>query len=325
MVHPVLLHLARISRVFGMRPQTCRSLIVRSFVVVLAGNFAAPPLNAQDIPQLERAPDKYLNSTVIVDELPGHASGNENFPPGRLVHYAENGDVLFETSMLKMPYDVAFLPDGTYWVSLIRENALWRINTRGETLAVINVGGYPCAFELLPNGNILVAGWDDDVPGFVKEFTPAGEIVWQLDGLKWPWKAQRLGNGNTLIADAGQNRVYEVNPEKQEVWAVDNLGPEKNELFDGLGPVYVQRIANGNTLISIRAISKVIEVDRSGSVVWEVGDDIVKTPYSAVRLKNGNTLIADGGNHRIIEVTPGKSIAWKKDGFGYPAKAYRVE
>ena len=271
------------------------------------------------------AADIYQNSTLVVDEIPGRIAGDENYPPGRLTHYAENGDVIFETNMLKMPYDATYMNDGTYWVSLIRERALWHISQDSETLNVIYVGGYPCAFEVLPNGNILVAGWDDDKPGFVKEFNQQGELVWELPDLKWPWKAERLENGNTLIADAGLNRVYEVNESGEEVWAVDNLGPEVNELFDGLGPVYVQRLESGNTLVSVRAINKIVELDVAGNVVWEVGDDIVKTPYSAIRLKSGNTLISDQGNHRVIEIDSDKNIVWEKSGIGYPAKAYRKE
>ncbi len=264
-------------------------------------------------------------ATLIVDEIPGLIDGNRDYPPGRLLHLAADESVIFETNMLKMPYDAVRMEDGSYWVSLIRENALWRISQNSETLAVIPVGGYPCAFQVLPNGNILVAGWDDDVPGFVKEFTATGDIVWQILDLKWPWKAERLANGNTLIADAGTNRVFEVNASKEEVWAIENLGPEENQLFDGLGPVYVQRLENGNTLVSIRGLSQIVELDRSGDVVWQVGDELVQAPYSAVRLKNGNTLIADTGNARVIEIDSDKNIVWSKDGLGYPAKAYREE
>ncbi|HRW30317.1 MAG TPA: hypothetical protein P5227_09990, partial [Emcibacteraceae bacterium] len=96
-------------------------------------------------------------------------------------------------------------------------------------------------------------------------------------------------------------------------------------LFDGLGPIYVQRLDNGNTLISARAISKIVEVDQNGTVVWDVGKPLIDTQYSAVRLKNGNTLIADAGHTRVIEIDPDKNIVWEKSGFGYPAKAYRVE
>ncbi|HPF47275.1 MAG: hypothetical protein KDF58_07740 [Alphaproteobacteria bacterium] len=267
----------------------------------------------------------YKNSTLIVDEIPGRAVNDPDFPPGRLLHIAENGDVIFDTNMLKMPYDAVAMPDGTYWVSLIRENALWRINRNSEVVEVLYVGVYPTAFSVLDNGNILVSGWDDDHPGFVREYNADHEIVWQIEDLKWPWKAQRLKNGNTLIADAGLNRVYEVTKDLEEVWSFDNFGPDVNELFDGLGPIYVQRLDNGNTLISARAISKIVEVDQNGTVVWDVGKPLIDTQYSAVRLKNGNTLIADAGHTRVIEIDPDKNIVWEKSGFGYPAKAYRVE
>jgi len=302
-----------------------RKLFVYFVLGTLCICFSPINLAAQERGTTSMGATDLTGSTLIVDEIPGLIHDNRDYPPGRLLHLAENGEVIFETNMLKMPYDAVRMDDGSYWVSLIRENALWRISQDSETLAVIAVGGYPCAFEVLPNGNILVAGWDDDVPGFVKEFSPSGEVVWQMTNLKWPWKAQRLENGNTLIADAGTNRVYEVNGEKQEVWAIENLGPEENELFDGLGPVYVQRISNGNTLVSVRATNQILEFDASGAVVWEVGSELVSAPYSAVRLESGNTLIADTGNSRVIEIDVNKKIVWRKDGLGYPAKAYREE
>ncbi|MBT5187230.1 MAG: hypothetical protein HOM01_10515 [Kordiimonadaceae bacterium] len=227
--------------------------------------------------------------------------------------------------MLKMPYDAVSMDDGTYWVSLIRERSLWHINTKSEVIEVLYVGVYPTAFSVLDNGNLLVSGWDDEVPGFVREYKTSGEIVWQLEDLKWPWKAQRLKNGHTMIADSGLNRVYEVNIAGEEVWSYDNIGPEKNELFDGLGPTFVQRLENGNTLISARAVSKIVEVTKDGEVVWEVGKPLIDTQYSAVRLKNGNTLIADAGHERVIEIDNEQNIVWEKKGFGYPAKAYRNE
>ena len=84
---------------------------------------------AMSFATLAETVDAYRNSTLIVDEIPGRINGDDDFPPGRLVHYAQDGRVLFETNMLKMPYDAARMEDGSYWVSLIRENALWRIST----------------------------------------------------------------------------------------------------------------------------------------------------------------------------------------------------
>ena len=263
------------------------------------------------------------SSTLIIDEIPGRIIGNDDEPPGRIVHLDANGDVIWETTSLKMPYDATPTADGGYVVNIIRAKAIWKIARDGQIEHRMPVGGYPCSQQLLANGNLLVAGWDYHLPGFVREFDEAGKIVWQTEGLRWPWKAERLANGNTLIADAGTNCVFEVNPAGNEVWKVAGLGPEQSTLFDALGPVYCQRLQNGNTLVSIRSWSRIVEVNRNKQIVWEVGPDLVKTPYSAVRLENGNTLIADCGNFRVIEIDLNKQIVWQLEGLGYPAKAYR--
>ena len=266
---------------------------------------------------------RFPRGTVIVDEIPGRIAGDDDEPPGRLLLLDERDEVVYLNERLKMPYDAARLPSGDFLVNIIRARAVWQVAADGTVVRDQRVGGYPCSLELLPNGNILVAGWEDDEPGFVREYDPQGRVAWRHEPLRWPWKAQRLPDGNTLIADAGLNRVFEVDPQGVEVWAVGGLGPEDPALFDALGPVYCQRLHDGNTLISIRALSRIVEVDSTGRVVWEVGPEIVASQYSAVRLLNGNTLIADAGHHRVIELTSDHRIVWERGGFGYPAKAYR--
>ncbi len=267
--------------------------------------------------------DALGEATLIVDEIPGRIVGNDDEPPGRLVLLDHTGATIWETAQLKMPYDAVRLPDGRYYVNIIRARAVWEILPDASVGRQQPVGGYPCSLELLPNGNLLVAGWDDDVPGFVREFAADGTIVWQQEHLCWPWKAQRLANQHTLIADAGTGRVYEVDQRGNEVWAVAGLGPATPALFDGLGPVYCQRLYDGNTLISIRALSRVVELDPAGQVVWEIQAPLLANQYAAVRLWNGNTLIADTGHFRVIELNHSGQIVWERGGFGYPAKGYR--
>jgi hypothetical protein len=262
-------------------------------------------------------------ATLIVDEIPGRIVGDDDEPPGRVRFLDAAGAIAWEHMHLKMPYDAVLLPDGGYLVNIIRERAVWQIASDGAVVRQQPVGGYPCSLELLPSGNILVAGWDDDVPGFVREFDPAGTVVWRHEPLVWPWKAQRLANGHTLIADAGTGRVYEVGRQGEEIWAMAGLGPDEPALFDALGPIWCQRLYDGNTLVSIRALSRIVELDPAGRVVWESGPEIVANQYSAVRLATGNTLIADAGHHRVIELNVDKQIVWERGGFGYPAKAYR--
>jgi hypothetical protein len=262
--------------------------------------------------------------TLIVDEIPGLIAGNPDEPPGHVMIVNGQGRVVWEITSLKMPYDIARASNGNYLVNIIRARAVWEVAPNGEKIGERPVGGYPCSLELLPENHILVAGWDDHLPGFVREFDGRGKVVWGLENLCWPWKAQRLPNGNTLIADAGKNRVFEVGADKKEVWAVENLGPETPKLFDRLGPVYCQRLNNNNTLISIRGESRIVELDPKGNIVWSVERDLIKKPYSALRLPNGNTLIADGGHSRVIEMDKNHKIVWEKGGLGYPAKAYRL-
>lgn len=272
------------------------------------------------------APDRAAlgGATLIVDELPGRIVGDDDEPPGRLVLLDGAGEVAWQTARLKMPYDAAPLPGGGYLVNIIRARAVWQLAPDGRPLRSFPVGGYPCSLQLLPDGHFLVAGWDDDRPGFVREFDPEGRVVWRHEPLRWPWKAERLANGHTLIADAGTGRVCEVDRGGGEVWAAEGLGPPTPALFDALGPVYCQRLFDGDTLVSVRGLGRVVELDPAGRVVWEVGPDLIANQYSAVRLGNGNTLIADTGHFRVIELTIDREIVWERGGFGYPAKAYRV-
>jgi len=262
--------------------------------------------------------------TLIVDEIPGRIAGNDDEPPGWLGLVDRAGTIRWDMNTLKMPYDAARKSNGNYLVNLIRERAVWELTPGGAVVAIQKVGGYPCSLQLLGDEHMLVAGWDDDVPGFVREFDCTGHVVWSLENLRWPGKAERLVNGSTLIADAGSGFVYEVDGLGKEVWSVDGLGPAEPRLFDALGPVYCQRLASGNTLVSIRGLSRIVELDTSGRVVWEVGAPLVLNQYSAVRLANGHTLIADQGHSRVIEINAALQVIWQRGGLGYPAKAYRL-
>src|SRR5690606_4547891 len=114
------------------------------------------------------------------------------------------------------------------------------------------------------------------------EVSREGEIVWSFGGVK-PYDAERLANGNTLIADAKEDRAIEVTPDGEIVWQVTDLG----RIYD------VDRPPNGNTLIAQRTAHRVIEVDRDGNIVFTI--ERLSSPSDADRLPNGNTLVAENG------------------------------
>ena len=71
----------------------------------------------------------------------------------------------------------------------------------------------------LPNGNYLVPQLLDKV---VREYTPSGEIRWEVKTPDMPFTAIRLPNGNTLIGCTRGNLILEVDKKRKPVWRLTN-------------------------------------------------------------------------------------------------------
>jgi outer membrane protein assembly factor BamB len=170
--------------------------------------------------------------------------------------------------------------------------------------------------QLLENGHVLV-----NCPPSIREYSPDGKIVWEAgkEVAAEPESAQRLANGNTLIADNAKHRVIEIDRDKNLVWSFDvpNSNHRKTPTMR-----QVRRLANGNTLIAASTLDKVIEVSPAKEVVWEFS---VPFPYLATRLANGNTLISSGSGYDspqgyfVIEVDKDGKTVWKYGGDDAPA------
>ena len=132
----------------------------------------------------------------------------------------------------------------------------------------------------------------------------ADEIVWEYStGLNSPTDADRLPNGNTLIADWQNNRIIEVTGAGTIVWEYSS-GPYST-------PADADRLPNGNTLIADYGNHRVIEVNPAGTIVWEYNSGLIANPKNVDRLSNGNTLSADYGNGVTIEVTTAGTLVWE--------------
>jgi hypothetical protein len=169
--------------------------------------------------------------------------------------------------------------------------------------------------QLLPNGNVLI------VTGKVEEIAPDKRVVWELGAplIKFAESAQRLPNGHTVIGDAGQMAVIEVDANKKEIWRFDvpNTNKRPNPTMRQM-----RRLANGNTLICASTEDEVIEVAPDKSIVWRYK---LPFPYLATRLDNGNTLISSGTGYGsavgyfLVEVDPKGEVVWKYGGADSPA------
>lgn len=118
----------------------------------------------------------------------------------------------------------------------------------------------------LANGNYLVPQLLDKV---VREYTPAGEVAWEVKTPDMPFTAIRLPGGNTLIGCTLGNLVIEVDPAGKEVWRLSNDDLPGRPINDACG---VQRLPNGNTVVASHHAKgdevRLTEVARDKTVVW---------------------------------------------------------
>ena len=148
---------------------------------------------------------------------------------------------------------------------------------------------------------------------------PFGRIVWQygqfgLSGtgpnlLNTPVQSTFLPNFHVLITDQANNRIIEVNFEKQIVW--EYPGSDTNMSDQLSGPNSAELLENGHILISDQGHSRALEVTRADKIVkiLTAGNTLNILAFAS-RLENGDTLLTDSGNARIVEVDANDQVVW---------------
>lgn len=149
---------------------------------------------------------------------------------------------------------------------------------------------------------------------------PFLNIVWQYgrfgktgaghDQLNTPVQCTFLPNTDILITDQGNNRIIEVNLDKEIVWQFP--GPNKSTNAQLNSPNSAELLANGHILISDENNNRAIEVTRDHQIVATFTDQgTVSIVAFSSRLPNGDTLITDSGNARIVEVNSNDMTVWQ--------------
>lgn len=145
--------------------------------------------------------------------------------------------------------------------------------------------------RLTAAGTLLVAHMD---MGKVVEYDSTGKELWSHTPGGSVWSADRLKNGNTLIAGGG--RVREVNPAGATVWEFTSADVP-DYLFNSIQ--IAQRLPNGNTLINTwfnqwngpvdpaTAPVQALEVTRDKKIVWALrawGNPVDLGPSTTIHL-----------------------------------------
>ncbi|MHB1421678.1 MAG: HEAT repeat domain-containing protein [Gemmataceae bacterium] len=147
--------------------------------------------------------------------------------------------------------------------------------------------------------------------------------------------SERSQLGYTVICEIGRNRIFEVDRQGKERWAIDNiLGPVDVVLLPGQriliaecngnlvterdfkgkilwqkqhgSPVNVQRLPNGNTFIASNQ-NAIVEVDRTGKEVYRI-NRVPGGVLSAYRSRHGDIICLTHGNQCLRMDTTGKVL-----------------
>ena len=233
------------------------------------------PNGLMQVADIENCRVLWVNRAHRIVRSIGHAGDCTHDPPRTLS--SPNGDTP--------------LPDGGV---LVTEIGGWvdRFSASGKLVYTVRTPTtYPSDAQLLPNGDILVAGFN--MPGRVDEITPSGKIVWtwQPTGewtLNRPSLAVRWPNGMIALTDDWNHRVLVVNPRtKKVVWSYGHLGSP------GIAPGYLNK-PDGLDLLpgvpgGVKAARKTIStVQRIGSLPQAL------SKVSAVALPGGRLMVLGG-------------------------------
>ena len=206
-------------------------------------------------------------------------SKGEDYPGGAVVELTREGKKVFEFKGSQSEVNTAqALDNGNIMLSEAGEKPrLLEVDRHGAIVVEVPLSCQTTNHHMesrmarkLANGNYLVPQLLDKV---VREYTPAGKIVWEVHTPNWPFTAIRLANGNTLIDCTYGHEVIEVDPAGKTVWDLSNNDLPKALIKDACGG---QRLPNGNTVIASYGIgvdqTKLLEVTPDKKVVWTYTD-----------------------------------------------------
>jgi DNA-binding beta-propeller fold protein YncE len=262
-----------------------------------------------------------------------------------------------EEARLKGPRHAARLANGNTLVVDTGNNRLVEIDKAGAPSWAYGEMGCsgnglfkPGHALVLPTGRILIA---DTGNHRVIEVDPAKGVVWQYGNasnrlgagqgsgpnqLHEPSSAVRLPNGHTLIVDAGNQRVVEVDAMGAAVWTYKPASVQGGRGVKD--PMLAMRLPDGNTLVAGR--QGICEVSSDLTLSWEYHlvppAGPATNPATSTRKAEapaavpeglrvaaeadvpvhlpGRFLQADRANHRIWEVDREKEIVWQYTGLG---------
>jgi hypothetical protein len=259
-----------------------------------------------------------LSGSAVIEpasaSLPGVAEGNVQVSPefnqdgNVLIADQWNNRVIETTPSGRIVWSFGLGPLDFSTNSPISCNDAERV---GDYTLMANPGDAPGVIPQTPNGS---------VDNRVLLVDPTGKIVWQYGQfgqtgngpnlLNTPVQCTFVPDFNVLITDQGNNRIIEVNYEKEIVWQYPGTDTNASDQLNA--PNSAELLPNGHILIADQGNNRALEVTSGDEIVktFSAGGT-VNTLAFASRLANGDTLITDAGNARIVEVNAEDHVVWQ--------------
>ena len=201
------------------------------------------------------------------------------------------------------------------WIADYSDNLVTAVDADGKV--VEHYDGVYGAWDVEPIGDDRLLVTEFAVSRVREIDRKTKTTVWEFENLKNPYDADRLPNGNTLIADTFGSRVLEIDRDGKIVWS----------FAKDIRPFDVDRLANGNTLIADALKDRVIEVNGAGEIVWELTG--LQQVHDADRMANGNTLVTQRSTRPqnqglVSEYDPRGKVVWTLEGLSSPSDADRL-
>ena len=177
---------------------------------------------------------------------------------------------------------------------------------------------------VLDNGNVLIA-WSDEVKEINPQENDSVVFHYRLSAVnKEIGTAQRLSNGNTLIAELGKEpKLLEITTDGTVAVTV-NLKPETDNAH--MQTRMARKLANGNYLVPHLLAFNVKEYNSQGEVIRVLKTDLESLggraaenwPFTAIRLENGNTLVNLTHGNKTVEFDEAGNIVWRISNADFP-------
>jgi HEAT repeat protein len=123
-----------------------------------------------------------------------------------------------------------------------------------------------------------------------------GKERWAIDGLQFPVDAWVVANNRVLIAEYNGRKITERDFKGKVLWSKEGLPGQ---------PVNVQRLSNGNTFIATD--QQLVEVDRTGKEVYSI-NNVPGGITAAYRLRGGTIVCLAQSGQCLLMDTTGKQL-----------------